>query len=130
MMDRVQRKEGVILQLSMTKPIPHIIEWQAAFQGKQHLMVTLGRKSYISDADYDYGSLRAHILIGRYTSIAHAVTFEVGMNHSHREVTTYPFRDFEILRADGDIGHAYDHNHYQVVIGNDVWVGCHTIILG
>ena len=50
MMDRVQRKEGVILQLSMTKPIPHIIEWQAAFQGKQHLMVTLGRKSYISDA--------------------------------------------------------------------------------
>ena len=125
-------KEGNPLQLSMTKPTSSIMEWYAPFQGEQHLMVTLGRESYISGADYDYGSLRAHVLIGRYTSIAHKVTFEVGMNHAHREITTYPFQDFKIQQTgwDGDAGHAYDHNHYQVIIGNDVWIGCHTLILG
>lgn len=120
------------MQLSMTTPVPRVTEWQVTFKGKQYPMVALGRESYISGAAYDYGSLRAHLLIGRYTSIAHAVTFEVGMNHSHYEVTTYPFHDFELLQTgpDGDVGHAYDHNHYQVIIGNDVWIGCHTIILG
>ena len=125
-------KEGLLLQLHMTNPNSNVIEWYTHFNEKKYLMVTLGRKSYISDATYDYGSLRSHILIGRYTSIAHAVTFEVGMNHAHHDVTTYPFRDFENLRGDydGDMNHDYDHNHYQIVIGNDVWIGCHTILLG
>ena len=118
--------------MSVTKPSSDTLEWQMEFQGRQHLMATIGRRSYIVGADYDYGSLRSHILIGRYTSIAHDVAFEVGMNHHYREVATYPFQDFELQRAgfDGDASHAYDHNHYQIIIGNDVWIGCHTILLG
>ncbi|MCR5175307.1 MAG: CatB-related O-acetyltransferase [Anaerovibrio sp.] len=75
------------------------------------------------------GSTRCHILIGRYCSIAHRVTFEVGLNHDYHYATTYPFDDFEI----GDpvnANHFDDANKNQVVIGNDVWIGCDVIILG
>lgn len=122
----------VFLHLNLGMPISDVIEWSASFREKKELIATLGRHSYIGDVNYEYGSLRSHVLIGRYTSIASGISFEVGMNHPYREVTTYPFLDFDIIRAgwDGDKAHAYDQNHYQIIIGNDVWIGARAILLG
>lgn len=91
--------------------------------------ITAGEGSYVSEANFEFGSTRCHVLIGRYCSIAHRVTFEVGLNHDYHCVTTYPFEDFAI----GDPlnpNHAYSANKYQIIIGNDVWIGCDVIIMG
>lgn len=88
---------------------------------RKHL-ISIGRKSYVSQANVDCGSTRCNILIGRYTSIAHRVTFELGLEHNYDEVSTYPFRDFDALCdfLDDDINHYYECNSYQIIIGNDV----------
>ena len=43
----------------------------------------------------------------------------------HREVSSYPFDDFATMKShpDGETNHAYENNHYQIIIGNDVWIG-------
>ena len=92
-------------------------------------LLSIGRKSYITQVLFDFGSVRANILIGRYTSIAHRVVFEVGLNHNHEgNVSTYPFRDYPL--HGNDINHYYKNNHYQIIIGNDVWIGEGVRILG
>ena len=99
---------------------------------RSYHLISMGRKSYISQAWLDYGSIRTSILIGRYTSIAHRVVFEIGLNHNHNLVSSYPFRDYEAMgKPDNtDIGHYYENNHYQIIIGNDVWIGEGVKILG
>jgi len=96
------------------------------------LVATLGRRSYIGDASFSTGNKRAHLLIGRYCSIAFGIRFLIGLNHRHYTATTYPFEDFELgaTQPDGNANHAYDVNHYQVILGNDVWIGADVTILG
>ena len=94
---------------------------------------TIGARSYLVKGHFDAGSERAHLLMGRYCSISHDVTFVVGLNHHFREVSSYPFDDFEnifVTHRDDENCHAYSSNHYQVIIGNDVWIGEHVIVLG
>lgn len=91
--------------------------------------ITAGEESYISEANIEYGSTMCHVLIGRYCSIAHRVIFEVGLNHDYRCATTYPFDDIEVTDPK-NINHSYAANKYQIVIGNDVWIGCDVIIMG
>ena len=95
---------------------------------KNQFFVTIGRDSYVSQALLEAGSTRASVLVGRYTSIAHRVVFEIGLNHNHHSVTTYPFRDMD--RHDDDINHFYENNHYQIIIGNDVWIGEGVKVIG
>lgn len=90
---------------------------------------TVGDGSYVGDASAEYGSTKCHVLIGRYSSIAHRVTFEVGLNHDYRYATTYPFDDIKI-NDPVNINHFDEANKNQIVIGNDVWIGCDVIILG
>ena len=98
-------------------------------KGNKWVAVTAGEGSYVIDANLEFGSTRGHVLIGRYCSIAHRVTFVVGLNHDYSCVTTYPFEDFE-LNDPIDTNHAYNANKYQIIIGNDVWIGCDVTILG
>lgn len=77
-----------------------------------------------------------HILIGKYSSIAHDVTFVMGMNHHLHSVTTYGFDELKLMESpdyyehkDGAQNHCFSSNHYQIIIGNDVWIGCHVLIL-
>ena len=56
-------------------------------------LVTLGRRSYLANGSMEFGSHSCHVLIGRYSSLAHRLVFEVGLNHDYRQVTTYPFED-------------------------------------
>lgn len=44
---------------------------------KDFIAVTLGAGSYIVNASLEYGSSKCHVLIGRYSSIAHRVKFIV-----------------------------------------------------
>lgn len=96
-------------------------------------LITIGRGSYIVQAYMDYGDYRANILIGRYCSIAHRVVFEIGLNHPHQTVTTYPFKVFGKYQVPDDTdyySYSYSKNHYQIIIGNDVWIGEGVKILG
>ncbi|WP_297569139.1 CatB-related O-acetyltransferase [uncultured Anaerovibrio sp.] len=95
----------------------------------EHLAVTVGDGSYITDASIEFGNTKCHVLVGRYCSIAHRVVFEVGLNHDYHCVTTYPFDDFEIMDP-LNANHAYRANKNQIIIGNDVWIGCDVIIMG
>ena len=82
-----------------------------------------------------------HVLIGRFCSVGGNVQFQIGLNHIYNNVvTTYPFDDVSIAKAFGKKGKNYAHemipplrhqfnNHYQIIIGHDVWIGDHAVIM-
>ena len=91
--------------------------------------MTLGAGSYCVQATLEFGNGRMnHILVGRYTSIGHAITFLSGYNHDYKQVSTYPFED--ILIDGGATNHYTKINRYQTIIGNDVWIGRGVTIMG
>ena len=92
--------------------------------------MTLGPGSYLVNGSLEYGSIDCHVLIGRYSSLGHRLKFVIGLNHDGSEVTTYPFRDLLYPTNDGVLNHYFSSNHYQIIIGNDVWIGCDVTILG
>ena len=96
---------------------------------QRHTAMTFGSGSYMVNGRFECGVWEGHVLVGRYCALGHRLTFELGLNHDYRQVTTYPFEDL----ADGkepQINH-YNHvNRKQIIIGNDVWIGCDVTILG
>ena len=58
---------------------------------QKFVAVTLGEGSYIVDASLEYGSLRCHVMVGKYCSIAHGIKFMIDVNHDTEAVSTYPF---------------------------------------
>lgn len=98
---------------------------------KTYNSVTLGVGSYIIDAMLEFGGGAqhpSHVLIGNYTSIAHNVVFLSGYNHDHNRAYTYPF---ENILDGGAVSNTYtEANRYQIIIGNDVWIGRGATILG
>lgn len=94
---------------------------------EKNVMVTVGPGSYWVSGTLEYGNKECHVLIGRYSSLAHRVAFEIGYNHDYHRVTTYPFNDLSI--DDGQT-HADKANKNQIIIGNDVWLGCDVKIMG
>ena len=101
-----------------------------ADDAKQENIVTFGAGSYMAESSFNAASGRnCHVLVGRYCSIAHDVKFVIGINHDYRNVGTYPFVDVMRNYNDGSTNHSQS-NKYQIVIGNDVWIGCNVTILG
>ncbi len=99
--------------------------------GKRYTIVTLGRGTYLAGASFDFDlTAYAHVLVGNYCSLAHRLVFEIGSNHDYRNVSTYPF----FIRTEPNtlsIDREPDNfNKYQIIIGNDVWIGCDVTILG
>ncbi len=94
---------------------------------EQKVIVTAGPGSYLVSGSLEYGNEGCHVLIGRYSSLAHRITFEVGYNHDYHRVTTYPFDD---LSSTDKQNHADKVNKNQVIVGNDVWLGCDVTIMG
>lgn len=97
----------------------------------------LGQGTYVGDGSY-FSSTK----IGRYCSIAENVRTAVGNHPTSIFVTTYP--SFYYNTA-SQIGYTFHHgapifsglnkivkgeDKYQIVIGNDVWLGCNCLILG
>lgn len=94
------------------------------------LAVTIGPGSYLISGSLEYGSIDCHVLIGAYSSLGHRLKFIVGLNHDGHQVTTYPFRDVMMANHDEMVNSYLWSNHYQIIIGNDVWIGADVTILG
>ena len=96
---------------------------------QRYTAMTFGPGSYMVNANFEVGGIECHVLIGRYSSLGHRITFEIGLNHDTNQVTTYPFDD--LIRSDETKLNHYDHvNRKQIIVGNDVWIGCDVTILG
>lgn len=78
-----------------------------------------------------YGELKvlihnknAKLTIGNYCSIAPEVIFIPGSEHNINTVSTYPFK-VKILKTE-----EFEANSKgNIVVGNDVWIGCRATIL-
>lgn len=92
--------------------------------------VTLGECSYLVQGTLEFGGPQCHVLIGKYSSIGHRIKFIAGLNHDSNRVSTYPFHEaFEGMHS-GSVNNYPESNHYQIVIGNDVWIGADVTLLG
>ena len=109
----------------------------AVYNNSMVLYCNIGMFTYISS----YSSL-AHTKIGRFCSIADHVDICLGYHPTSVFVSTHPtFYDDTSLRLGATLHKGerlfkeiFRKNHvdpeYQIVIGNDVWIGSHSIIMG
>ena len=95
---------------------------------KRFISMTLGEGSYIVSASLEYGSTKCHVMVGKYCSIAHGVKFIIALNHDTGAVSTYPFD--VVYKQNTQKEHKFKGGRKQVIIGNDVWIGAYTTILG
>lgn len=92
--------------------------------------VTLGEGSYLVQGTLEFGGPQCHVLIGKYSSVAHGIKFIAGLNHDSSSVSTYPFQEvFEKMLEKNAELHPQC-NHCQIIIGNDVWIGAYATIMG
>lgn len=85
--------------------------------------VFVDRYTYdIGDADIITYGAGTTLHIGRYCSLAMAITFILGGNHRHDWATTFSFghKYQEHLGGEGIVGHPVSKG--DIVIGNDVWI--------
>ena len=104
--------------------------------------ITFGAHSYGSINFETGGEAPINVFVGRFSSIAGGFTVSMGLNHLYKNVvTTYPFDDGGIGNEFTSYGKNYLRdeiprsrrldNHYQTIIGNDVWIGrCATVMGG
>ena len=110
-------------------------------------VVSVGMCSYSGNELIHFGGekdsrLFCNVLIGRFCSLASDITFFIGLNHIYKNVVTaYPFDDRGIAIDFSAWNRPYERhlipnlrqtrdNHYQVIIGNDVWIGNGATIIG
>ena len=112
-------------------------------EGRPAHSVTMGAYSYMLLGDVELGAQTSpsNMLIGRYSSLAGYLKFVTGMNHIYKNsVTHYPFDADEVLKDFTSYGKPYlldaiprsrsSDNHYQIIIGNEVWIGEGATIVG
>lgn len=92
--------------------------------------VTLGEGSYLVQGSLEFGGAQCHVLIGKYSSIAHGIKFIAGLNHDSSGVSTYPFQEIFEGVFDKNAELHPQCNHCQIIIGNDVWIGAYATIMG
>lgn len=119
----------MVVNIENWSPACNVRDLSGKLGEKEETLLTIGVRSYIGTGCFYAGSARAHILIGRYTSIADYERYVLGLNHRHYDVSTYPFDEFVDGFSAVEASRAYDVNHYQIIIGNDVWIGEGVTIL-
>jgi acetyltransferase-like isoleucine patch superfamily enzyme len=67
------------------------------------------------------------VRIGKYCSIAEAVTILLGENHAHDRISAYPFQKLMLKAVDGAKSDSYTNG--DVTIGHDVWIGMGVTIM-
>lgn len=92
--------------------------------------VTLGEGSYLVQGSLEFGGYQCHVLIGKYSSIAHEIKFIAGLNHDSSSASTYPFQEVFEGVFDKNAELHPQCNHCQIIIGNDVWIGAYATIMG
>ena len=88
---------------------------------------TFGRGTYGGTVLCYGGDEPGSVSVGNYCSIADGVEFMIGENHRTDWVSTFPFRvRFGLHDAHRD-GHPRGDGN--IVVGNDVWIGHHALIM-
>lgn len=120
------------IDLKLVGPQTQTVELQVPTTGGNVPIATIGEGSYLAGCRLTYGSFRAHLLVGKYTTIAEDVVFEIGGRQTTSRVAAYPFADLAALPHDiTQTEHqAYEGNHYQILIGNDVTIESCAFIEG
>ena len=97
---------------------------------KTNTIMTFGPGSYLAGASFDFElESYAHVLVGNYCSLAHRIVFEIGANHNYKSVSTYPFFVKTNPNVSPILREPNSYNKYQIIIGNDVWIGCDVTIM-
>jgi acetyltransferase-like isoleucine patch superfamily enzyme len=68
---------------------------------------------------------RSKLSVGKYVSIASKVSFLLGANHKKNVLTTYPIDRIDATRTTTEANEEGD-----VTVGNDVWIGFGSTIIG
>lgn len=110
------------------------VDGQYSTDGSSANFLTIGRGSYLFDFSVNNFGFESHILLGRFCSVAEGCFFLIGGNHNYKNVTMFPFdmkkMVADILGADAEPLPFNRPNHFQVIIGHDVWIGQNVTIMG
>lgn len=104
-------------------------------------VVMVGTGSYVGDMEIGYflDNLNTpHILIGRFCSLSKKIYFLIGGNHSYKNVSSFPFDVPDVLQkifvdnkaAVKPLPYSKRPNHFQVIVGHDVWIGYGVTVMG
>lgn len=88
----------------------------------------MGRHSYLLPVVHYHPGDTAKVIIGAFNSIAAGVELIPGGNHRTDYVSTYPFRARWNLDGAYTDGHPWSKG--DITIGNDVWIGHGSRVLG
>lgn len=98
---------------------------------KDYPFITMGRRSYLEGSTIQ-AFPPAHILIGHYTSVADEVSFIVNADHDKGSIANYT-----LFRVGPEFASPLNTNipfvspaPCQIIIGNDVWIGSRSTIMG
>lgn len=86
--------------------------------------LSIGHRSYIGSYKF-YPYLETTINIGKFCSLADDITFFTGGNHRYDTPSTFPFNELK-LNSNAPLNSYYKK---PSSIGNDVWIGCNTVIM-
>lgn len=106
------------------------------FRGGTENFVKLGVGTYVGESEVSFfveNPVAPHILIGHFCSLAGKIYFLIGGNHNYKNVSTFPFDVYTFILEDGRIVHPLPYrrpNHFQIIIGHDVWIGHGATIMG
>lgn len=90
-------------------------------------MVKIGRHTYQADVQFRYWTPSENITIGSFCSIADQVTIFAGGQHRTDLTSTYPLA-LKLMNHPGQ-DPVYKTTK-DTIIGNDVWIGTKSLILG
>lgn len=99
-------------------------------------ILTCGKGSYVSNMEISFlgeNPQMPHVLIGRFCSLADKIYFSIANDHSYKNVSSFPFDVKWIIDKIFDSVSPLPYirpNHYQVIIGHDVWIGRGVKIMG
>ena len=98
--------------------------------------LTFGTGSYSSGifmTVYPEEKRASHLLLGRFSSLADKINFLTSGNHNYKNVSSFPFDSkVAVEKIFGDVEPLPNvrTNHFQVVVGHDVWIAQGATILG
>ena len=98
--------------------------------------LTFGTGSYaigIFMTVYPEEKRASHLLLGRFSSLADKINFLTSGKHNYKNVSSFPFDSkVAVEKIFGDVEPLPNvrTNHFQVVVGHDVWIAQGATILG
>jgi len=90
---------------------------------KEISIVKVGRYSYGPLNVHSFGNSNEKLIIGDFCSIASGVKFLLGGEHSYKNISTYPFKEFFSKE------NVNTYTKGPIIIEDDVWIGEDTLIL-